>query len=79
MRKILYVNTLFFEAYLLNKKGEMGISINSTNLDIFGITKGWAQCDINDDELHITGFNMFQKYKMGGKKTKWGRRITDLF
>jgi len=43
---------------ILNKMDEMKILMNSTNLNIFGVTESWAHNDINEDKLHITGFNM---------------------
>jgi len=44
--------------------------MNSDNLDIFAITESWTHSGINDDELYVTGFNMFRKDRIVGKKTR---------
>jgi len=57
---------------ILNKKDEIGNLMNSrpTNLNIFGVAESWAHNDINDDELHINGFNMFRKDRIVGEKAR---------
>jgi len=39
---------------ILNKRDEMAILMESTEIDIFGITESWTHGDISDEELHIT-------------------------
>jgi len=56
----------------LNKKHEVGILMNWDDIDIFGITESWTHNGITDDELYVTGFNMFRTDRIVREKTRGG-------
>ena len=46
---------------IVNKKNELNIMVEDINPHIIGITKLWANKDISDAELGLTGYIMFRK------------------
>jgi len=44
--------------------------MNGDSLDIFGIAESWTHIGITDEELYVTGFNMFRKDRIVGEKTR---------
>ena len=46
---------------ILNKKNELNIMAENINPHITGITESWANKDITDAELGLTGYVMFRR------------------
>jgi len=46
--------------------------MNGDSLDIFGITESWTDSVITNDELCVTGFNLFKKDRIVREKTGGG-------
>ena len=46
---------------ILNKKNELNIMVEDIDPHIIGITESWANIDITDAELGLTGYVMFRK------------------
>ena len=51
---------------IVNKKNELNIMVEDIDPHIIGITESWANIDITDAELGLTGYVMFRKDRMGG-------------
>ena len=49
---------------IVNKKNE-NIMVEGINPHIIGITEPWANTDITDAELGLTGYVMFRIYQIG--------------
>ena len=45
----------------VNKKNELNIMVEDVDLHIIGITESWANTDITDAELGLTGYVMFRR------------------
>ena len=50
---------------ILNKKNELNIMVEDIDPHIIGITESWANTDITDAELGLTGYVMFRRDRMG--------------
>ena len=50
---------------IVNKRNELNIMVEDSDLHITGITESWATPDISDAELGITGYIMFKKDRIG--------------
>ena len=50
---------------LVNKKNELNIMVEDIDPHIIGITESWANTDIIDAELGLTGFVMFRRVRIG--------------
>ena len=50
---------------IVNKKNELNIMVEDIDLQIIGITESWANIDITDSELGLTGYVMFKKDRIG--------------
>ena len=50
---------------IVNKKNELNIMVEDIDPHIIGITESWANIDIADAELGLTGYVMF---KIGRKR-----------
>ena len=50
---------------IINKKNELNIMVDDIKPHIIGITESWANNDITDAELGLTGYVMFRKDRMG--------------
>ena len=50
---------------IVNKKNELNIMIEDIDPHIIGITESWANIDITDAELGLTGYVMFRKDRIG--------------
>ena len=50
---------------IVNKRNELNITIEDTDLHIIGIAEYWAATGISDAELWITGYVMFRKDRIG--------------
>ena len=50
---------------IVNKKNELNIMVEDTDPHMIGITESWANIDITDAELGLTGYVMFRKYRIG--------------
>ena len=48
----------------INKKNELNIMVD-INPHIIGITESWANKDISDVELGLTGYVMFRRDRIG--------------
>ena len=46
---------------IVNKKNELNIMVEDIDPHIIGITESWANIDITDAELGLTGYVMFRK------------------
>ena len=55
---------------IVNKKNELNIMVEDIDLHIIGITESWANIEITDAELGLTGYVMFRRDligRMGGE------------
>ena len=50
---------------IVNKKDELYIVVEDISPHIIGITEPWANKDIADAELRLTGYVMFRKDRIG--------------
>ena len=50
---------------IVNKKNELNITVEDIDPYIIGITKSWANTDITDAELGLTGYVMFRRDQIG--------------
>ena len=50
---------------LVNKKNELNIMVQNIDLYIIGLTESWANKDISDAELGLTGYIMFRRDRRG--------------
>ena len=50
---------------IVNKKNELNIMVEDIDPHIIGITESWANTDIRDAELGLTGYVMFRRDRMG--------------
>ena len=50
---------------IVNKKNKLNIMIEDIDTHIIGITKSWANTDITDAELRLTGYVMFRRDRIG--------------
>ena len=50
---------------IVNKKNELNIMLEDIDPHIIGITESWANIDIIDAELGLTGYVMFRKDRIG--------------
>ena len=50
---------------IVNKKNELNIMVEDIDPHIIGITESWANIDITDAELGLTGYVMFRKDQIG--------------
>ena len=50
---------------IVNKKNELNIMVEDTDPHIIGITESWANTDITDAELGLTGYVMFRRNRLG--------------
>ena len=50
---------------IVNKKNELNIMVEDIDPHIIGITESWANTDISDAELGLTGYVMFRKDRIG--------------
>ena len=46
---------------IVNKKNELNIMVEDTDSHIIGITESWANTDITDAELGLTGYVVFRR------------------
>ena len=49
----------------VNKKNELNIMVEDIDPHIIGITESWANTDITDAELGLTGYVMFRRDQIG--------------
>ena len=47
---------------IVNKKHELNIMVDDIDPHIIGIIESWANIDIPDVELGLTGYVMFRRY-----------------
>ena len=50
---------------IVNKKNELNIMVEDIDLRISGITESWANTDITDAELDMSGYEMFRRDRIG--------------
>ena len=50
---------------IVNKKNDLNIMVEDIDPHIIGITESWANIDITDAELGLTGYVMFRKDRIG--------------
>ena len=50
---------------IVNKKYELNIMVEDIDPHIIGITESWANTDITDAELGLTGYVMFRRDRIG--------------
>ena len=50
---------------IVNKKNEFNIMVEDIDPHIIGITESWANIDITDAELGLTGYVMFRRDRVG--------------
>ena len=53
---------------IVNKKNELNIMVEDIYPHIIGITKSWANIDITDAELGLTGYVMFRRDRIGRRR-----------
>ena len=49
----------------VNKKNQLNIMVEDTDPHIIGITESWANTNITDAELGLTGYVMFRRDRKG--------------
>ena len=50
---------------IVNKKNELNIMVENIDPHIIGITESWANTDITDVEIGLTGYVMFRRDRIG--------------
>ena len=50
-----------FHASVINKRDELELYIIENKPSIIGVTESWANCDIEDSELNLEGYELFRK------------------
>ena len=50
---------------IVDKKNELNVMVEDTDPHIIGITKSWANTDITDAELRLTGYVMYRRDRIG--------------
>ena len=50
---------------IVNKKNELNIMVEDIDPHIIGITESWANTDITDAELVLTGYVMLRRDRIG--------------
>ena len=50
---------------IVNKKNELNIMVEDIDPHIIGITESWANTDVTDAELGLTGYVMFRRDRIG--------------
>ena len=50
---------------IVNKKNELNIMVEDIDPHIIGITESWANTEITDAELGLTGYVMFKRDRIG--------------
>ena len=50
---------------IVNKKNELNIMVEDIDPYIIGKTESWANTDITDAELELTGYVIFRRYRIG--------------
>ena len=50
---------------IVNKKNELNIMVEDIAPHIIGITESWANIDITDAELRLTGYVKFRRHRKG--------------
>ena len=53
---------------IVNNKNHLNIRVEDIDPHIIGITESWANKDISDAELRLTGYVMFRRDRIG----RWG-------
>ena len=53
---------------IVNKINELNIMVEGIDPHIIGLTESWANTDITDAELRMTGYVMFRRDQIG----RWG-------
>ena len=52
---------------MVNKKNELNVMVEDLDPHIIGLTESWANKDIADAELGLTGYIMFRRNRIGRK------------
>ena len=50
---------------IVNKKNELNILVEDIDPHIIGTTESWANTDITDADLGLTGYVMFRRDRIG--------------
>ena len=50
---------------IVNKKNELNIMVEDIDPHIIGITESWANTDLTNAELGLTGYIMFRRDRIG--------------
>ena len=50
---------------IVNKKNELNIMVEDIDPHIIGITESWANIDLTDAELGLSGYVMFRRDRIG--------------
>ena len=64
---------------IVNKKNELNIMVEDTDPHIIGITEQWANTDITNVELGLTGYVMFRRYRIGRREGELFYMLKNLF
>ena len=64
---------------IVNKKNELNIMVEDTDCHIIGITESWANTDITDAELGLTGYAMFRRDRIGRRGGELFYMLKNLF
>ena len=64
---------------IVNKKNELNIMVQDINPHITGITESWANKDISDAELGLTGHVMFRRDRTCRKERELFYLLKNLF
>ena len=64
---------------IVNKKNELNIMVEDIDPDIIGITESWANTDITDAELGLTGCVTFRKDRIGRRGGELVYMLKNLF
>ena len=64
---------------IVNKKNELNIMVEDINPYIIGITESWANTDITDAELGLTGYVMFSRDRIERREEELFYMLKNLF
>ena len=65
MSEACYICVCLNARSIINKKNELNIMVEDIDPHIIGITESWANTDITDAELGLTGYVMFRRDRIG--------------
>ena len=64
---------------IVNKKNELNIMVEDIDPHLIGITESWANTDITNAELGLTGYVMFRRDRMGRRGGELFYMLKNIF